>query len=320
MKVSVTLNRTDVTDSHLRLLSQIGVDCVDFGNGNAFAGVAEQGYPDLDGLLALKRRIQSWGMDINRVTLPNISEKFITASEGSEKELDHAATALTVFAEAGIPIVRQRIAGDNRFDSQIMYTAVHRGGMTNRGENWAGVMNGLPSREQQEMWWGRFCDIYGRLVPLADKYNIKLAMHPSDTPLPGMPFGSLGFHRIIDAFPSKRVGFIYCTGTRGEAGGSALVLDEINHFGRKGRIFSVHLRNVRGSLATASGFEEALLDDGDMNMFKLLLELRKVGYDGCLNADHMPHLAGDSAEHTLAWCYSVGYIKALLAALVEFSG
>ena len=104
------------------------------------------------------------------------------------------------------------------------------------------------------------------------------------------------------------------------AGGSALVLDEINHYGRQGRIFTAHFRNVRGSLATSGGFEEVLLDDGDMNMFKILLELDKVGFDGCLNPDHIPRLEGDRHEGKSAYAshglaYSVGYIKALLAAL-----
>lgn len=52
------------------------------------------------------------------------------------------------------------------------------------------------------------------------------------------------------------------------------VPDEINYYGRKGRIFEVHFRNVRGSLATSGGFEEVLLDDGDINMFKIILELK----------------------------------------------
>jgi mannonate dehydratase len=125
----------------------------------------------------------------------------------------------------------------------------------------------------------------------------------------------LGYHRVIDAFPSKNVGYLYCIGTRGEAGGSSLVLDEINNYGRKGKIFTVHLRNVRGSLATARGFEEVLLDDGDMNMFKMLLELKRVGFDGCLNPDHIPRLEGDTPNASLALAYSIGYIKALFAAL-----
>jgi mannonate dehydratase len=126
----------------------------------------------------------------------------------------------------------------------------------------------------------------------------------------------LGFHRVIDAFPSKHVGYVYCIGTRAEAGGSALVLDEINNYGRKGKIFMVHMRNVRGSLATAGGYEEVLLDDGDLNMFKVLLELKKVGFDGYINPDHIPTLPGDTPEKSIGWGYSIGYLKALFAALV----
>ena len=76
----------------------------------------------------------------------------------------------------------------------------------------------------------------------------------------------------------------------------------------------------RGSLATARGFEEVLLDDGDMNMFKILLELKKVGFDGCLNPDHIPRMEGDEPNSApiIGLSYSIGYIKALLAALAVY--
>jgi mannonate dehydratase len=48
-----------------------------------------------------------------------------------------------------------------------------------------------------------------------------------------------------------------------------------------------------------------------MNMFKLILELDKVGFDGCLNPDHIPNIEGGGGL-----AYSVGYIKAMFAALV----
>ena len=152
-------------------------------------------------------------------------------------------------------------------------------------------------------------------MPIAEEYDIKLAIHPSDIPLPDTPFGTLGFHRVIDAFPSPNVGYLYCCGTRAEAGGLPLVLDEIQNYGRKGRIFMVHFRNVRGSLATAGGYEETLLDDGDMNMFKIVQALEEVGFDGCLNPDHIFPLEGDGSDAGGALAYSVGYIKALSAAL-----
>jgi mannonate dehydratase len=145
-------------------------------------------------------------------------------------------------------------------------------------------------------------------------------MHPSDSPLPDTPLGGLGFHRVIDAFPSRKVGYLYCCGTRAEAGGLPLVLDEIHNYARKGRIFMIHLRNVRGSFATAGGFEEVLLDDGDMNMFKILLELDKQGFDGCVNPDHIPAIEGDGRNVSQGMGYSIGYIKALLAALAVVKG
>jgi len=48
-----------------------------------------------------------------------------------------------------------------------------------------------------------------------------------------------------------------------------------------------------------------------MNMFKVLLELQKIGFDGCLNPDHIPNIEGGSS----GLAYSIGYIRALLAAL-----
>ena len=132
---------------------------------------------------------------------------------------------------------------------------------------------------------------------------------------PGRPHQRKGLHRLFDAFPSRQLGCIYCCGTRAEAGGSPLVLDEIEAFGRQSRIFMVHFRNVRGSFATAGSFEEVLLDDGDKNMLQVLRALDRVGFDGCLNPDHYPKLEGDAGTVSQALAYSVGYIKALLVAL-----
>jgi mannonate dehydratase len=226
---------------------------------------------------------------------------------------------LQVFAKAEIPIARQRFAGDASPGHTSPYRSVHRGGYRSRGEYVHEAKPDLRPREEIERWWDRFSQVYARLVPVAEEYGIQLAIHPSDTPYPGTPFDGLGLQRVLDAFPSRNVGLLYCVGTRAEAGGSPLVLDEINHFGRKGRIMTVHFRNVRGSLATAGGFEEVLLDDGDINMFRVLLELHKIGFAGCVNPDHIPHLEGDSGGAGLGLAYSIGYIRALLAALAIVS-
>lgn len=309
-----------LSNGYLRLVTQLGANAIDFGSDTSFAGVSEQGYPDLDQLLQIKKKIHSWGLEINRVTLPNITEKFMQGQPGSEIELENTAKALHIFAEAGCPIARQRFAGDTFPQLMTRYRSVHRGGYRSRGESRHLTPGNpdTPTMEQLEAWWERFCQVYQTLVPIAEETGIRLAIHPSDVPNPDTPLGGLGFHRVIDAFPSRSVGYLYCCGTRAEAGGSAIVMDEINNYGRKGRIFMVHLRNVRGSLATADGFEEVLLDDGDMNVFNIVRELDRVRFDGCLNADHIPSLEGDQDHLSQGLSYSIGYIKALLAALAAY--
>jgi D-mannonate dehydratase len=108
-------------------------------------------------------------------------------------------------------------------------------------------------------------------------------------------------------------GLLYCVGTRYETGVN--IYDDIRAMGRRGKIFHVHFRNVRGTIPATGGYEEVALHDGDMNMFRVLKALRETGYDGGLQVDHIPGYDGDSAFSGIGWGYAVGYVKALLAAL-----
>ncbi len=335
MKVSIQCQTTDLEDSYLRWLSAIGVDCIDIGSFNALPRAKEQGCPDLGELLQLKRRIHSFGMEINRVTLPSV-EKFVMGERGGEEQVRSAEKMLKIIGEARIPIARPAFARSSsewpEAHKEPKHTEkeqwrMHKGGYTMRHtdvrlmrkqltEKPDTMPEGLSSMlSLSDDFWNSLKEYYGRIIPIAEEYGVRIAMHPSDAPFPDAPFNGLGLHRIIDFFPSRCNGLLYCVGTRHEEGGTQLVLDEINHYGRKGRIFLVHFRNVRSSLAATGSFEEVLLDDGDMNMFQILLALDKVGYDGCLNPDHIPQWDGDTSDRRQAWSYSIGYIKALLAAL-----
>ena len=304
----------NLSDSTLNRLVQLGVDAADGIN----LPTNDRGVYDLNEAVAIRKKVHSVGLRVNRVSLPNFTPGFMKADQGWERELDLAAESLEIMGQAGYPLVR--ISFHHSTDDGVIrhYEQSDRGGYEMRGGSLAGAdgMESVPL-EVRELRWQQVCRAYERLVPVAEEYDIGLMMHPSDPPTTDSLFGGLGFHRLLDAFASPCVGYLYCVGTRAEAGGSSLVLDEINNYGRKGRIFEVHFRNVRASLSTAGAFEEVLLDDGDMNMFKILLALDQVGFDGCLNADHYPTLEGDdgSLGNPQALSYSVGYIKALLAAL-----
>ena len=182
-------------------------------------------------MLKIKKQIKSWGLDINRVTLPDMSETFMENRDGAEKELENTCNGLRVFAEAGLPIARQRVAGSTLNERLLRYRAPHHGGYMSRAES-VGLRKDKPDGpdlEDLETWWDRFCKVYDHLVPIAEETDIRLAIHPSDTPLPDTGLGGLGFHRVIDAYSSCHGSYLYCCGTRAEAGGSAIVLDEINN-------------------------------------------------------------------------------------------
>jgi mannonate dehydratase len=159
----------DLGPSNLKKLCQLGVDCVDFGSGDFFPGVKEQGYPDLDELLKIKKQIQSWGMEMNRVTLPDVTERYFLDKEGGEKDVENTVNAMRVFGESKIPIARQRFEGDTFNHLLTHYRSEHRAGFLGHGDTLAHVNpEKLASLTQDELhkWWNYFCKVYAKHAKL----------------------------------------------------------------------------------------------------------------------------------------------------------
>jgi len=84
------------------------------------------------------------------------------------------------------------------------------------------------------------------------------------------------------------------------------VEDTIHAFGEQKKLFKVHFRNVNQPLPH---FVETFIDDGYMNMYRVLKAMRDINFDGVFIADHIPSMAGD---HRVGTAYTIGYMKALL--------
>lgn len=169
-----------------------------------------------------------------------------------------------------------------------------------------------------EAYFANCVKVLQRLLPVAEDAGVRLMCHFDDPPVPdseGLLPGitnPLLIDRLFDAAPSDAFGMLFCLGTRYESGVD--IYQQIRHFGRKGKIFYIHFRNVRGTLPSAGGYEEVMHDDGDMDLFRVLQAFKAVGYDGPINPDHFPILAGDEKGRA-AYAFAVGYIKALISAL-----
>jgi mannonate dehydratase len=80
----------------------------------------------------------------------------------------------------------------------------------------------------------------------------------------------------------------------------------VDSFGRRGRLFIIHFRNVDQPLPVA---RETFLNDGYMDVYKIIRKLAEVNVDGVLSADHVPSPLGIPRAGE---AYTVGYIQALI--------
>ncbi len=313
--MKVLLRERDLSDDYIRFARQVGADGFDIHSEASIPGFREQGYPDLDGLLKLKEKLLAAGLGIFRVA-PPVPRRFLFGQPGGEQEVDNLCKTAEILGRAGIPFLSMPLDYFNP-GARGGHQVEHRGGYKMYAFDRERMQKRL--REEPldlpsvEDYWPRCVHLYERLVPVAERSNLRLVVHPSDPPLPETHLSPRRWAALLDAVPSDRSGLLYCVGTRYESGVN--IFEDIRHFGRRGKIFHIHFRNVRGTLPTAGGYEEVALDDGDLNMFGVLRTLKEVGYDGCLQLDHMPAYAGDAPNQERAWAYAVGYARALIATL-----
>lgn len=202
-------------------------------------------------------------------------------------------------------------------------TIPSRGGALVTGYDHA-LMKDAPLTEYgvvtEQQLWDNLRYFLERVIPVAEKAGVKLAMHPDDPPL--SPIRGLGrimrsvenFQRLLDLVPSPVNGITLCQGN------FALMTDDlpsvIHHFGTQGKIFFVHMRDVRG---TAENFVETFHDDGKTDMLACMRAYREIDFDGLCRPDHVPTMEGDSNEHagysSIGRLFAIGYLKGLRQAV-----
>ena len=172
----------------------------------------------------------------------------------------------------------------------------------------------------EEQIWDNLKYFLERVVPVAEKAGVNLAMHPDDPPL--SPIRGISramssienYQRYIDLVPSPVNGIALCQGN------FTMMTDDlpgvIRHFGNQRKIFFVHFRDVRG---TPEKFVETFHDEGQTNMLECMRAYRDVGYDGVCRPDHIPTMEGDSNDRPMysqiGRLYAIGYITGLREAV-----
>ncbi|MDR2314500.1 MAG: mannonate dehydratase [Spirochaetaceae bacterium] len=127
-----------------------------------------------------------------------------------------------------------------------------------------------------------------RIMPVCDKYDINMAIHPDDPAWPvfGLPrivTDREKLLRLVGLSKNPRHGVALCTGSLGTnpANDIPAIIRSL-----RGRIHFAHVRNL---LHTAPGkFEESahLSSDGSMDMFAVMKALYDINFKGPIRPDH----------------------------------
>jgi mannonate dehydratase len=149
-----------------------------------------------------------------------------------------------------------------------------------------------------DTYWGNMKYFLDAIIPWAEKYDIKMAIHPDDPPWPlyGLPkliTNEENIETFLNLNSSVYNGLTFCTGSLGSSAANNLPA-----IARRfaDRIHFAHLRNLKRH--GKQDFEESahLSEAGDLDMYEIVKALHDSGFSGYIRPDHGRMIWGEEAR------------------------
>jgi mannonate dehydratase len=318
IKISVQ-SPPNPSDDDLLALRQLGVEWVNVGAPKELANA--------EGFIQIRQRYEKAGIKVWNIGNPQVHnmEEVTLNLPGRDAKIEEYKNYLRNLAKAGIVYTTYAHMGNgiwsNTERTQIRGASARELDMNS--PNKVGIWNGKTFKEPlshgreysaQEIW-DNYTYFIRQVAPVAEELGIRIGIHPDDPPAPviaGVPrpiFSSFdGYRRAFEIAKSPNVGMCLCCGCWLE-GGPLMgkdVIETIRSFGRQGKIWKVHFRNVDKPLPH---FVETFMDNGYMDMYKVMKALREVNFNGVVILDHTPSMVGGRYPQV---AYGVAYMRALL--------
>ncbi len=314
-------NLRDAQPATLRWLRQIGCRHVIF-QGTDRVDRDRKGFWTPADVAPAKKNCEDAGMILESMMIPiDFYRQARLGQTGRDEEIDNVCRTIRATGEAGVPMMEWRFWPDFYWDGRVGYHTVPGRGETRlRAFDYDRIKDAAPFEEigvvGEKAMWDRFLYFAKPIVEAAEKAHVRLSMHPNDPPVAVMRGVARIFHhtdglrRFLEEIPSPASGITFCQGTITEMGVD--VLEEIRHFGKRGKINLVHFRAVRG---TVPRYTEVFIDEGDVDMLEAMKTYKAVGYTGPFVSDHTPPVEGDTGWGHIGRSYSHGYMRALVHAV-----
>lgn len=167
-----------------------------------------------------------------------------------------------------------------------------------------------------EELWKRLLRFLEEIIPVAEKSGVRLAAHPDDPPMPTMRrqprlvYQPRMYQRLIELVPSPSNMLELCVGTLAEMTEDN-IYDAIDSYSRQNKIAYIHLRNVEGKVPH---YRETFIDEGEVDMLRILAILQRNHFDGVMIPDHTPQMTCAAPWHA-GMAHTLGYMLAAKAML-----
>ncbi|HRA53835.1 MAG TPA: mannonate dehydratase [Thermoflexales bacterium] len=309
----------ELTDEFLTFAAQLGLADVQMNLYNLPPGLPDTGRLEFQDLLKLRSRAEERGLRL--ICIENVPVRFynkiMLGQDGREQQLANMQETVRNLGRAGIPIFGYHFIATGVWRTG-WDTPVRGGAISNsfKMELAAKAPLSYDREYHEDEMWANYDWYLERLLPVAEEYGVRLALHPDDPPVPklgGVPrlFRNFeNFKRAMDTHASPMHGLDFCHGCWSEMRSGAGVIDAIQHFGK--RIFYVHMRDVQGG---GDEFTECFIDEGNSNILHVMRALKDTGFNGFIIDDHVPHLVNDTPYGHRGRAYATGYLRAMLDAV-----
>ncbi len=307
----------ELTDEHLAFAQQVGAADIQMNTPN-LPGVARWEYEDL---YALRQRAEAHNLRL--ITLENVPvrfyDKIMLGEDGRDEQLENMIATVRNMGKADIPILGYHWMPNGVWRTSFE-TCIRGGAISNEFQyekvKDAPLTHGrVYTADEMRANYDWYME---RILPVCEEAGVRMALHPDDPPVPTL--GGVArifskfedFRRAMETHPSPMHGLDFCHGCWSEMRGGEGVLEAVEWFGTRGRLFYIHLRDVQGK---ADDFRECFIDEGNSDVVAVMKKLREVGFNGFILDDHVPHLVNDSPYGHRGRAYALGYIRGLLDAV-----
>lgn len=171
-----------------------------------------------------------------------------------------------------------------------------------------------------EQLWSRFEEFLGEVVPVAEEAGVRLALHPDDPPMPvirdtaRLVYQPGMYDRVLGMAPSPANALEFCVGSVAEMFRGD-IYQALDNYSRRKAIAYVHLRNVVGKVPS---YREVFIDEGDVDVSRILRILCENRYEGVIVPDHTPQMLCGAPWHA-GMAHALGFIAGAIRSIQQGS-